>query len=194
MKLIDLRRYGPVHRFGDHHIYRALRALSNGRRRGRKSLADSVGLGEGSMRTILEYLRDKEFVEVKQTGVRITPYGQGFLKELPIRMERVDLPGLSLGERSVAVKVKASADYVFSGVKQRDEAIKAGADGATTVMVVGGRLIMPPSYDLDDEQPEDASILREIFDLDEGDVIIIGTAREWEGAENGALAAALDLL
>ena len=58
MKLVDLSRYGPVHRFAITMSTRRCAALSDGRRKGRKQLAEAVGIGEGSMRTIIEYLRD----------------------------------------------------------------------------------------------------------------------------------------
>ena len=194
MKLIDLKEYGPIHRFGDHHVYRALSQLYDCKRRGRKSLADSIGIGEGSIRTILEFLRDKGFIEVRQTGIQITKSGIYFLDGIPLRVERLPSTDMSLSDSNVAVQVKGSANMITSGIQQRDSAIKAGADGATTIVMKEGNLIIPPEYDLDLEQPVDARVIREIFDLKEGDVIIIGTAKNFDDAENGAVAAALDIL
>ena len=194
MKLIDQKEYGPIHRFGDHHVFRTLAQLSDCKRRGRKPLADNIGVGEGSIRTILEFLRDKGFVEIKQTGIRITKSGLYFLQEIPIRVHRLETSDISLGDRNVAVQVKGFSKNIVSGIQQRDSAIKAGADGATTIIVVGEHLIVPPDYNLDVEEPEDASMLKNIFELREGDAIIIGTAPTFDQAENGAIAAALDLL
>lgn len=194
MKLIDLKEYGPIHRFGDHHVYRALSQLSDCKRRGRKSLADSIGIGEGSIRTILDFLRDKGFIEVRQTGIQITKSGSYFLEGIPLMVERLPSTDMSLSDNNVAVQVKGSANMVVSGIQQRDSAIKAGADGATTIVIKEGNLIIPPEYDLDLEQPVDARVLRKLFDLREGDVIIIGTAKNFDDAENGAVAAALDIL
>jgi len=194
MRLIDLPRYGPVHRFGDYHVYRALIQLSDGRRKGRNALAESIGVGEGSIRTILKFLRGRDLVEVDQTGIKITKNGALLLGEIPLRMKRIERTDMSLGEVSVAVQVKGVADAIQNGIEQRDLAVKAGAEGATTVKVRGKRLLVPPDFDLDEEKPEEASFLRDLFELDEGDVIIVGTAMNFHDAENGALSAALDLL
>jgi predicted transcriptional regulator len=194
MKLVDLPRYGPVHRFADYHVFKTLSILSDGRRKGRKQLADMVSLGEGSMRTIIEYLRDREMIDVKQTGVKIAHKGHEFLSQLPIFMERVDPTDTTLGDRSAAVLVKAMSMKIVMGVEQRDSAIKAGAEGATTVIVSGGHLIVPPDYDLDVERPDFANSLRRLLAVSEGDVIIIGTAKTYDRAEDGALAAAFELI
>jgi hypothetical protein len=194
MRLVDLPKYGPLHRFADHHVYRALSYLSDGRRKGRKQLAEAVGVGEGSMRTIVESLRDKGLIDVKQTGVRISARGLDYLHHLPIRSERLEPSDISVGTKNVAVLVRGKGTRITLGIEQRDSAIKAGADGATTVLVVGGKLVVPPDYSLDDEKPEIALAIRSRFELEEGDVIIVGTATDYDRAEDGALAAAFDLL
>ena len=194
MRLLDLPKYGPVHRFADYHVYRTLLLLSDGRRRGRRSLADSVNIGEGSMRTIIEFLRDKGYVDVKQTGIKISTRGVEFVRNLPIRMERLDPSDISIAMRNVAVLVRNRADKVTLGIEQRDAAIKAGAEGATTIVVKGGRLIVPPDYLLDKERPEIARGLRKLLAPNEGDIVIVGAAQEYDRAEDGALAAAFALL
>ncbi|HXZ23889.1 MAG TPA: DUF4443 domain-containing protein, partial [Methanomassiliicoccales archaeon] len=154
MKLVDLPKYGPLHRFADYHVYRTLLALADGRRRGRKQLAEAVGLGEGSMRTIVEYLRDKGQIDVKQTGIKISSRGAEFVKQMPVKLERLEPSSISLGTRNVAVQVKGKAKKIGLGIEQRDAAIKAGADGATTIVVSGGKLVIPPDYFVDRETPE----------------------------------------
>jgi len=194
MKLIDLKEYGPIHRFGDHHVYRALAYLSDCRRRGRKSLAQGIGIGEGSVRTILEFLRDKGFVDIKQTGIQITKSGKYFLDGIPLEVRQIPSSNISLSEINVGVRVRGSSNMIKSGIQQRDSAIKAGADGATTIVFYDGVLTVPPDYVLDENLPEYADTLRKSFDLREGDIIIIGTAHNGNDAENGAIAAALDVL
>jgi hypothetical protein len=193
MKFVELPRYGPVHRFSDFHVYKALHALEDGKRRGRKALADSVGLGEGSMRTIVEYLRDQDYIEVKQTGIRISRHGADLLASLPLSVARLPPTDVSVGQRSVAARVHGVANKIKMGIEQRDAAVKAGADGATTIIVIGGRLIVPPDFDLASEGKEIAEELRRIFTLEDGDVIIIGTGSDYQRAEDGALAAAFEL-
>ena len=194
MRLVHLPKYGPVHRFADYHVYRALSILSDRKRRGRKQLADLVGLGEGSMRTIVGWMREKGLVSVKQTGVRITNTGLEFFSTLPVHVKGMQSSDISVGSCNVAVLVRGGTEDVGSGIEQRDAAIKAGADGATTIVVKGGRLIVPTDYDLDRENPDLASSIRDLFELKDGDVIIVGSATSRKIAEEGALAAALELL
>lgn len=194
MKLIERPKYGPLFRFGDYHVYKVLSVLSDGRRKGRKQLADKVGIGEGSMRTIVEYLREEGLIDVKQTGIKISKKGQEFIGRLPLQVYVLDVSDITLGQSSVAVQVRNAAGKVGSGMEQRDQAIKAGAEGATTIVVKGDRLTVPVDFDLDKEQPEVAGAIRRLFDLMDGDVIIIGTSADIQRAEEGALAAAFALL
>ncbi len=194
MRILDLPKYGPVHRFADYHVYRTLLLLSDGRRRGRKPLADAVNVGEGSMRTIVEFLREKGYVDVKQTGIKISYKGQEFLRNLPIRMERLEPSDISIAVRNVAVLVRNRAEKISLGIEQRDAAIKAGAEGATTIVIKGGKMLVPPDYYLDKEKPEIARGLRKLLSPNDGDIVIVGAAEEFERAEDGALAAAFALL
>lgn len=194
MKFVDLPKYGPLHRFADFHVYRTLHTLSDGKRRGRRQLADSVGLGEGSMRTIVEYLRGKGLIDIKQTGIKISPKGSDFMMVLPLAMARLEPSDSTISERNVAVQVKGKSKHIVLGIEQRDSAMKAGAAGATTVIFVNGSLLVPPDFLLDREKPDIASALRKAFDLNEGDALIIGTADTYEDAEDGALAAAFELI
>ena len=194
MKLIDRPKYGPLFRFSDYHVYKTLSLLSDGRRKGRKAVADRIGVGEGSMRTIIEYLRDEGYVDVKQTGIKISKKGQDYLSKLPLQIYRLEVSDITLGPESVAVQIKGMASKVRSGMEQRDQAIKAGADGATTIIVKGERLTVPVDFDLDKDRPEIAGAIRRLFDLSDGDVVVIGNANDLQKAEEGALAAAFELL
>lgn len=194
MKLVDLPRYGPVHRFGNHHVYRTLMVLSDQKRKGRKQIADAVGIGEGSMRTIIEYLRGLDMIDIRQTGVKITRHGNDFLSNLPIKMANIGHGSIALGQECVAVQMSNNGDKIKLGVEQRDSAIMAGAEGATTLVVQGGKLVVPPDYVLDEHDPVLTEKLHQVFNLRDGDAIIVGTASNVAKAEDGALAAAFDLL
>ncbi|HOQ26411.1 MAG TPA: hypothetical protein PLF76_06710, partial [Methanomassiliicoccaceae archaeon] len=96
MRLIERPKYGPLHRFTDYHVYKTLSLLTDGRRKGRKMMADRIGVGEGSMRTIVDYLRDEGLVDVKQTGVKITKMGNELISKLPLQVYSIDAPEISL--------------------------------------------------------------------------------------------------
>ncbi len=194
MKLIVRPKYGPLFRFSDYHVYKTLSLLSDGRRKGRKLMADRIGVGEGSMRTIIDHLRDEGLIDVKQTGIKISKKGQDFITRLPLQVYKLDVSDIALGQESVAVQVRGVASKITSGMEQRDQAIKAGADGATTIIVRGDRLTVPVDFDLDKDRPEIADAIRRLFDLADGDVVIVGTSVDLQRAEEGALAAAFELL
>lgn len=194
MKLIDLPRYGPVHRFSDFHVYKALAVLSDGRRKGRKHLADMIGVGEGSMRTIIAYMKDHDLIDIKQTGVSITKKGAEFFRGFPLQIGMLSKTDATIGQETVAVLVRSRSQKIKIGVEQRDAAVKAGAEGATTAVMRKGELWILPDFNLDKERTLFSSELRSIFDIHEGDVIIIGTARTYREAEDGALAAAFELI
>ena len=81
MKIIDEPRYGPMFRFSDANVYWTLHLLSDGRRIGRKRLSEMVGIGEGSMRRIIDTLREMELISIKQTGISMTEHGIQYLKK-----------------------------------------------------------------------------------------------------------------
>jgi hypothetical protein len=108
----------------------------------------------------------------------------------------VKLPGSSItvGPVNMAVCVKGKAGEVRTGMDQRDEAIKIGGMGATTLVFSGSKLSIPG---VDEEfLKDDLWILGEILakmEPAENDVIIIGSAEDGLSAELAARTAALHL-
>jgi len=104
---------------------------------------------------------------------------------------QVDVGDLTVGEVDVATIIRGAAAKVKRGIEQRDEAIKAGADGATVLVFKAGKLRFPDGFTR--VEKGFAKSLIETFTPCEGDVIIIGTARGLTKAEEGAKAAAQSL-
>ena len=190
---MDAPQYGPMFRFGDTNVYWALHLLADGKRMGRKVLADHVGVGEGSMRRILDTLKEWEMISVKQTGITITKTGIGFLNELPVRVLDINVGDVVLGKYQQAVKVLGVASKIENGMQQRDAGIRAGASGCTTILFRNGILMMPPDWDLDKERPQVAEKIRKSAGLGPDDVMIVGGANDVHAAVNAALAAAFEL-
>ncbi len=160
---------------------------------GRKKLSDMVGIGEGSMRRIINTLREWEMIDIKQTGIKITREGFGFLFELPLKVLDINIGDLVVGDHQQAILVKGVAEKIENGMQQRDAGIRAGSEGCTTILYRDGKLLMPPDWDLDVNRPALASTIRSIEEMEDGDVIIVGGAFERMGAVNGALMAAFEL-
>ncbi len=194
MRIIDAPQYGPAFRFTDANVYWALHVLSDGRRMGRKRLAEMIGVGEGSMRRILDTLKEWEYVSIKQTGITITRSGVTYLEKLPLKVLDINVEDLVLGEYTQAVLVKGVANEINNGLKQRDAGIRAGALGCTTLMLKEGKVILPPEWDIEPEHPEVAKSVRQIEDMTESDVIIIGGGDDQYVAMNAALIAAFELI
>lgn len=194
MKIMDIPAFGPMFRFSDANVYYALYSLADGKRVGRKRLAELAGVGEGSMRRILDKLREWNFVTIKQTGISITKPGLVFLDQIPLRMVDVDLPGSVVGDFSQGVIVQGVASKIMNGMEQRDAGIKAGAEGCTTIVIRDGRMMIPPDWDMDKESPEIAAKIRQITGMSPDDVIIVGSGSTKILAVEAALNAAFELI
>ena len=193
MRIIDTPQYGPMFRFTDANVYWALYILSDGKRMGRKRLSDEIGVGEGSMRRILETLRQWEMITIKQTGITITRSGLGFLSEIPVRVVDIDLKDAIVGDYSQAVVVYGVGKKIENGMQQRDAGIKAGATGCTTLVIRNGALTIPPDWNMDEKNPAVAARVREITNITEDDAIIVGSAYDKHTAIVAALTAAFEL-
>ena len=193
MRIIDAPQYGPMFRFTDANVYWALHTLRDGRRMGRKRLAEEIGVGEGSMRRILDTLREWEMVTIKQTGITITRSGLGFLEEIPISVVDIDLGDAVVGSCGQAVVVYGVADKIENGMQQRDAGIRAGAYGCTTVVIRGGCLMIPPDWNMDKERPAVADAVRSATKMTDKDVLIVGSGPNKNVAVVAALTAAFEL-
>lgn len=183
---------GPKPLFDELEIFRTLKLVGENEPVGRKKLARKLDLGEGSMRTILARLKDENYVSSTAQGHVLTEKGRQELEKRSREILEISVEDLTVGDVDVAVLVEDASEKVDTGIEQRDEAIKAGAEGATTLIYRDDRLRLSDSETSVEEGIE--SKLLESFHLSEGDLIIIGTANNREDAERGALAAAESLL
>ncbi len=182
---------GPLPKFGEVHVRRTLELLQRYRRIGRKRLAEKLGIGEGSVRTILKKLKREGLIRGSHGGHTLTRAGERRLGKPP-ELLPIDAGPLTVGRCNVATVVRGAAGRVRNGIEQRDEAIKVGADGATVLVFRRGRLQFPDGF-ADIEKKLSESLIR-AFALRDGDVVIIGTAGKLRKAEEGARAAARSLM
>jgi DNA-binding transcriptional regulator LsrR (DeoR family) len=184
------REKGPLPRFSETHVQMALDIISRQRRIGRKQVAAKLGIGEGSVRTILDYLKEKELITSSRGGHALTDKGRSLLGE-PLEFVQIEAGELAVGRASVATIVRDAAGKVKKGIEQRDEAIKAGAGGATVLVFKNGKLQFQGGFAKIGSETSEA--LTKALKPRDGDVVIIGAGDDLTAAEAGARAAALTL-
>ncbi len=188
---------GPSPSFTTSHIIMALLILGDKGSLGRKRFAEELGLGEGTVRTIVGRLRKRYLIKVSRSGCNLTEKGRRLYEVLRKRIgEFVELTGkLPWSYRySVGVKVKGMARLLKIGLEERDAAVRAGADAAMAIVMQGGCLLMPGVSNLSKEQPGFASMIMVSFNPSEDDVILIAGSDDKVKALYGVLAAAYELL
>ncbi|MCL1810739.1 MAG: DUF2111 domain-containing protein [Methanomassiliicoccaceae archaeon] len=183
---------GPIPKFGDYHVWKTLYCIAGNNPLGRKSLATLLNIGEGSTRTILNMLQEDGLIAINKNGVSLTKEGADIWRAIRMDIQAVSVPELTIGKSDCAVRVPGMAGSIKFGCEERDAAIKNGATGATTLICSNNVLIFPGSYYPVDQRVENA--LRGHFDINDGDVMIIGTASSGEKAELGAVTAGLELM
>lgn len=182
---------GPLPRFTEVHEYRALELIGKYGSLGRKQLADELGVGEGSARTILKRLKERELITSTPRGHILTRRGREELEAEERKIVRINAGPLTVGKVDVATIVKNASGKVRFGVEQRDEAIKAGAKGATVLIFEDSKLQLPDRSRKIDEGIDRA--IKEFLKPERGDVIVIGSGSDEKEAERGAFAAAMSL-
>ncbi len=194
MRIIEVPAHGPAFRFSDADVYWALHTLSDGRKLGRKRLADEIGIGEGSVRRIIISLREMGLISVAQGGISITKQGLDFLEKIPVRVVDVDMGPSVVGSYSQAIVVKGIAHLIENGMQQRDAGIRAGAAGCTTAVYRDGVLMVPPDWNMDEENPATAAQIRALEEMGPNDALIVGSGFDKHSSMNAAIEAAFDLL
>lgn len=180
--------------YSEAHVIKALEIIGSEGGIGRQLLSEKLRLGEGTTRTLVRRLRGSGLLGISRGGMTLTEWGHSALVELKKLMFAMEFPEMSITveSRNYAVLVRDASGSVDKGIEQRDAALIAGADGATTLVYDGEKLVMPGVM-----VEVDSAIAKHIVDAfkpGRGDVIIIGSARDPLDAEIGAKSAALKLL
>ena len=195
--LVKEKAPGPALTFTSLHLIKVLELIAEGPI-GRGKLAKKLGIGEGTIRTIIKRLKDSNLIEISKNGCHLTNFGKNFWKKFKEKIPKkifLEKNEFSLSEYTVAVLIKKCGDKVRIGMQQRDAAIMAGAEGATTLVVKDGKIILPGvSDDVAKDYPVAYRQIVKLLKPEHDDVVIVGTGETKEKAEYGALAAALTLL
>ena len=190
-------RYAPSRllSFDSVHVLKAMQLMENKRRISRSLLMDELGLGEGSVKTLVKHMKMSGLIENSNAGMWSTNKGKTVYAKLhcaiPNEME-IFKCNIALGKFNYAVLVKDVAYDIGSGIEQRDAAIKLGAVGATTLIFKNSRLLMPDTReDLLRNNPKIHSLIIKKLMPKDNDVIIIGSSDDKRTAELAAKSAAL---
>lgn len=173
--------------------------ISTGDKIGRKAIVDDTGLGEGSIRTILDKLAKYGLVKSSRGGRTLTEDGRKVSEALGkmIAIEKLGPMDLTKSQRNIGVLVKGGASRITNGMEQRDAAIQVGRKGVTTLIFKGDKLLMPgfdEEVDIDKDYHVDSKRIKLVFNPEQGDAIIIGSEDTNQKAEEAAWIAASTIL
>ncbi|MEK6954906.1 MAG: DUF4443 domain-containing protein [Candidatus Micrarchaeota archaeon] len=187
---------GPSPSFMRVDLARALWILSQGEI-SRKSLSQKLAVGEGSTRSILAHFSKKGLVRITKQGCTLTNRGLGFIhaiKKSVLKVSGVRGSPITFNHPAFGIHLRALGRKLKKGLEERDEAIRAGASGATVLMVKKGRFAFPGSESNDFVRGEVAKELKNEFNAQDGDVLILSYSHNGLSAERGAWNAAIFLM
>ncbi len=154
----------------------------------RSFLASSLELGEGTIRSILDILKDKGYLESNNIGHYLSKKGNALVKKI---MDHIDIKQINKvlmfsNKNIIAIKMKQPKKAI-NVVALRDEAVKNGAEGAVIL-----------KYDkklrfYDSDYKEDLSEIENKLNASKNDLVIVAYADSYKLAEYGAIAAAISV-
>ena len=156
---------------------------------GRQHLAKELGMGEGTIRTILNILKSEGLLDSTKKGHFLSAKGIKLQAEIfkNISAPKVlEIDGIYPGYKKTGVKIKNSKKLAEL-YRLRDIAVRSGADGAI-ILKFDSKLYIPESQD--DNKYEE---IEKKFDFENGDVLVIGFSGNNKNAETGALSIAVEL-
>jgi len=184
--------------FTEAHVIKGLEEIEAQGQVGRIKLSKTVGLGEGTTRTLIKHLKKEKLIKISRSGIELSEQGKKLFSSLRAEMSKeIEVPPspLTIGTFNIAVLVRNVGSSVKYGLEQRDAAIRTGAHGATTLIFSENMLTMPSvTEDVFKDIPSIRDTLLSKLKPKENDVIIIGSAEDKRLAEFGAKMAAFELL
>jgi len=177
---------GNISNYTTHDILRCF--LSIRTKQSRQSIVRDLGLGEGTVRTILDFLKCKGLITSNKKGHSLTYKGLSLLSNIStnLKFKEVNLDEYDHLEKS-AILLKTTTKK--KEYELRDIAIKNGAEGAFVFKHDGKRLTMPhmDGYGLD------LSHLENSLDLSKDDLLVVSFARDKRWAEISNIAIAMEI-
>lgn len=149
---------------------------------GRRELAKELYLGEGTLRNILDILKDKRLVNAAKKGHIYSAKGKRLLSALNKKIEFPKRVFLKKFEKykSIGIKIKNLKNYAPS-YQERDSAVKNGADGA---------LIFKDKFELFGNK---FSEMEKYFKIEKNSAVVVCYSNDYRISENACLAIAKEL-
>jgi len=189
---------GPFPSFSVLHLIKALELMAMKGPIGRGRLSKELKIGEGATRTLINRLKDAKIIIATKPGCSLTKKGEEIWKKLQSifpRKVKLEKSELTLAPYDIAILVRSCGHKVGSGMRQRDAAVMAGAEGVTTLIFRNQKLILPTiSEDIAQNFPIAFNQISGLLELKENDAVVVSSAETLEKAEYGALAAAMTLI
>ena len=155
----------------------------------RKELASELELGEGTVRSILEILKEKKFLDSTKKGHFLSKTGKQILNQL----DEIIIGPKSIASDEIYPQSKKTGILIrnvqnLKGVyKLRDIAVKNGADGAI-ILKFEEKLHAPES-----DYSFNYKNLEKYFDFKNNDVLVIAFSNKKRQSEIGSIAIAIEL-
>jgi hypothetical protein len=187
---------GPTTTFNEYDVVECLLLIGREGVIGRGRLGSKLGLGGGAVRTLISKLKSKNYITVNKKGCSLTSKGKEVFNNFTSKIVFYT-GGSCLNEKldkvCFTVCVRNVSDNIGKGVRLRDQAVRAGANGALILRYRGGEFFFIDE-DVSCEKTQPSPLwgrLKSDFGFKENDLVIVAFAKDKKHARDGALAAAL---
>lgn len=155
----------------------------------REELTKRLEVGEGSIRAILNILKDKKLIKSTKKGHFLSNKGEGLLKNINNLIEIKKNINIDFykNSKNTALLLKNNKDLKFN-IFQRDIAIKNGADSCLIFKYKNNKLFLPLF-----KLKFNFGNIEKNFDLKDNNLVIITSSNNERVAENSALAVSIEI-
>lgn len=189
---------GPSPAYSAAHVIKFLRILQAEETMGRMTLAKRLGIGEGSVRTIIKKLLEMSLISVDAVGgCHLIQKGQSVVSELAkviVSTGEIELKEMGITSPAFAAHLRGVLT-VPAATKLRDAAVRSGAEGMMVFQGIGGKISLPSiSDDISKDYPTIDAIIKSRFNPKNLDLVLVSFSNDPLEAELGALTVSLKLI
>jgi hypothetical protein len=169
-------RVGAPRSFGVGHVFLALYRIDENVRISRAKLSTHIGLGGGAIKSLISKLQELNLLNTSKAGNVLSDKGQKIVRGLkmvvPVVSE-VTVQCISTGKKNVAAVLRGIDMKSLNPITIRDDVVRAGGSGATTLIFDGKSIRVPDVYDdLASVSNFDVKALSRL-NLRRGDIILV---------------------